>query len=855
MTLSPSLPEGEAPARPRGPLELDFDSLSPNDVTSDWLLERLLGYVSGIGLELYPAQEEAILAVCAGQNVVLNTPTGSGKSLVGAAACFASLARDERAYYTAPIKALVSEKFFDLCRLFGPENVGLMTGDATVNRDAPVICCTAEILSNLALREGDRADVEWVVMDEFHYYADRERGTAWQVPLLTLPQARFLLMSATIGDPAPFARAASEITGRPTATVVGHERPVPLDFRYAETPLQETIQDLVAENRAPIYVVHFSQRAAIEQAQSLTSLDLLSKEQKKELKLEIAHERFESPFGKVLSRFIPHGIGVHHAGLLPRYRRLIERLAQRGLLKVIVGTDTLGVGVNIPLRTVLFTQLCKYDGSKTKLLSVRDFLQIAGRAGRRGFDDRGTVVAQAPEHVIENLMLKRKAEGDAKKQRKLHMKKPPERGYVPWDQKTLELLSSAPCEPLTSSFDVSVGMMLSVLGRSTAGCRAMKDLLADNHDTDVKKRAQRRKALGLFRGLARSGVLEMRDGKLQVASDFGAEFSLNQALSLYVLEVVDSLDQAELQYTLLVVSLIEASVEDPGIVLLRQVDVLKGRRLAELKHAGVEYDERMTELEKVTHLMPPELDFLEGTFEAFSKQHPWALSYTIAPKSIARDMYEQGLAFNGYVKEYGLERAEGVLLRYLSEIYRGLERSLPDSAKTEELQDYIDWLGAEVRSVDASLLEEWTRLQNPEAALTQAEPGPPEEFDITRDRRAFTALVRNEVWRLVQRLGRRDYEGALHFLPASAGGPVWEPAALEAAFAPYFEEYGAMRLDPQARSPRYLTIEQEPERWRLTQIIVDPEEELGTQLVLSLDLKACRATGHVALSLLSIERN
>src|SRR5690606_29231673 len=303
-------------------------------------------------------------------------------------------------------------------------------------------------------------------------------------------------------------------------------------------------------------------------------------------------------------RFIPHGIGVHHAGLLPRYRRLVERLAQRGLLKVISGTDTLGVGVNIPLRTVLFTQLCKYDGSKTKVLSVRDFLQIAGRAGRRGFDDRGTVVAQAPAHVIENLALKRKAEGDPKKLRKLHLKKPPEKGYVPWDQKTLEQLSTAPCEPLTSSFDVSVGMLLSVLSRPEGGCRAMKSLLFDTHETEPRKRAARKKALGLFRGLARSGVLEMRDGAVRVTEDLGQDFSLNQALSLYALEVVESLDQNEREYPLLVVTVVEATLEDPGIVLMRQVDTLKTRRMAELKHAGVEYDERMDELEKVTHLMP-----------------------------------------------------------------------------------------------------------------------------------------------------------------------------------------------------------------------------------------------------------
>jgi len=842
--------ESAVRARPLGPLELspsERDAATLGDVSSEWLLERMLGYVESIGLELYPAQEEAILAVCEGQNVILNTPTGSGKSLVGAAACFASLARDERAYYTAPIKALVSEKFFDLCRLFGPENVGLMTGDASVNREAPIICCTAEILANLAMREGKEADVEWVVMDEFHYYADRDRGSAWQIPLLTLPQARFLLMSATIGDPAPFERAVSKITGRPTVVVIGRERPVPLEFRYVETPLQETILDLVKEDRAPVYVVHFSQRAAIEEAQNLTSLDLLSKEQKKELKAEIAGERFESPFGRVLARFIPHGIGVHHAGLLPRYRRLVERLAQRGLLKVISGTDTLGVGVNIPLRSVIFTQLCKFDGSKTKLLPVRDFLQIAGRAGRRGFDDRGTVVAQAPEHVIENLALKRKAEGDPKKLRKLHLKKPPEKGYVPWDQKTLDHLASAPCEPLVSSFEVSAGMLLSVLGRPSGGCRAMKSLIADCHDSDPKKRQHRKTALALFRGLAHSGVLEMRDRTLAITGAFGEDFTLNQALSLYVLEVVDSLEKTEREYPLLVVSLVEATLEDPGVVLLRQMDTLKTRRMAELKHAGVEYDERMAELEKVTHLMP-DRDLLEGTFEAFCREHAWAKSYRISPKSVARDMYEQGLAFNGYVKEYGLERAEGVLLRYLSDAYRALDRSLPESAKTEELRDFIAWLGAEVRTVDASLLEEWERLQNPAAALALPEQKEPEAFDVTRDRRAFTVLFRNAVWRVVTAVGQRDFERAARELDQGPAGP-FNAAALEAAFAPYFQEYAELCLDPAARGPRHLSVTEEGRTLRLIQTLVDPEGDLGWSLEFSLDLDSSRALGRPDLVL------
>ncbi|HWO13685.1 MAG TPA: DEAD/DEAH box helicase, partial [Polyangiaceae bacterium] len=372
---------------------------------ADRLLELFLGYAEELGVELYTAQEEAILEVFSGHNVILNTPTGSGKSLVALAACFKALADDQYAFYTAPIKALVAEKFFELCAAFGARNVGMMTGDASVNRDAPILCCTAEILANVALREGERAQADWVIMDEFHYYSDRDRGAAWQIPLLTLPRSRFLLMSATLGKPEFFVEDLERRTGAKTALVRSGERPVPLDWEYSETPLQETIQKLCAAAKSPIYIVHFSQRAASERAQDLMSLNFTTKEGKQALKEELRGFRFDSPFGKELSRFLPHGIGVHHAGMLPKYRRLVERLAQRGVLHIICGTDTLGVGVNVPIRTVLFTQLCKYSGERTAILSARDFHQISGRAGRKGFDDVGWVVAQAPAHFIENQQL------------------------------------------------------------------------------------------------------------------------------------------------------------------------------------------------------------------------------------------------------------------------------------------------------------------------------------------------------------------------------------------------------------------------------------------------------------------
>ncbi len=838
-----SAPSPSAPLDLRLPPEADA-------TMADWLLSQFLAYVESVGLELYPAQEEAILEVTSDKNVILNTPTGSGKSLVALAACFSSLARGRRAFYTAPIKALVSEKFLALCRIFGAHNVGMMTGDASVNRDAPVICCTAEILSNLALREGSEADVDWVVMDEFHYYSDRDRGVAWQAPLLSLPQARFLLMSATLGDTKLFEKTLTQLTGAETVLVKSSERPVPLDFSYVETPLHETIQKLLEESRAPIYIVHFAQTAAIEQAQKLTSLDFLTREQKLRLREELKGFRFDSPFGKELSRFIPHGIGVHHAGMLPKYRLLVEKLAQQGLLKVICGTDTLGVGVNIPLRTVLFTQLCKYDGDKTKILSVRDFQQIAGRAGRRGFDDRGSVVVQAPEHVIENLQMTRKAAGDPKKLRKMHMKKPPERGFAPWDAATLEKLRTSEPEALVSRFGVGHGMLLNVLCREHEdGCRAMKRLINDSHETSKQKFRHKKTALALFRALVEANIVERFPGGVRVHADLQQDFSLHQALSLYAVEVIDSLDREDRSYALLALTVIESIVENPGAILKRQVDTLKARKLAELKQKGVEYDERMEELEKVFYPQP-EREFLYGTFDLFAKQHPWVLGQNIAPKSIARDFFELGLSFNGYVKEYGLERAEGVLLRYLSEVYRVLERTVPEHAKTPELQDLIDWLAAELRAADASLLEEWERLNDPEHAALPSEEKDEGPTDITRDRRAFTVLLRNAVWRVVQAVARHDYAAVAEHLHALSGGTSrWAPEELENTFAPYFTEYELLRTDPAARSPRHVRLDLDADEPRLTQVLEDPEGDLGWALEFAVDLAASRDSGSPVLRL------
>lgn len=826
----------------------------PKDASADALLDRFLEYALERGLELYPAQEEAILELFAGNHVILNTPTGSGKSLVALAMHFRAIARRERSFYTAPIKALVSEKFFDLCRDFGADNVGMMTGDASVNRDAPIICATAEILANLALREGERAPVEHVVMDEFHYYSDRERGVAWQIPLLTLPHATFLLMSATLGDTEFFVKDIEARTGRPVKLVKTGTRPVPLEFEYRLTPLHETIADLLEKDRAPVYIVHFTQRAASERAQSLMSMDFLSKEQKRAIQDEIGRFRFDTPYGKDLKRHVLHGVGVHHAGLLPKYRRLVERLAQKGSLRLICGTDTLGVGVNVPIRTVLFTQLCKFDGEKTRVLSVRDFQQIAGRAGRKGFDVRGYVLAQAPEHVVENRILEGKAGTDAKKLRKMVRKKPPEKGYAHWDEPIFMKLAQSEPESLRSSFTVSHAMLLHMLERPENGCRAIKTLLRSSHESPHGRRALGRTAIALFRSLVEAGVVEMlrspdRDGRpVAVNADLQIDFSLNQALSLWVVQAVPKLDPDDIEYPANLLSLVEATLENPTVVLLAQLDKLKTETLTALKEEGVEYEERMTVLEGLEWPKPLK-EFIYDTFNEFAAKNPWAAD-NIHPKAIAREMLETSTGFTGYVKEYGLARSEGVLLRYLSDAYKALVQTVPESEKTPEVYDACDWLGAVVRQVDSSLIDEWEALRDPkkiEEAITA--PKEAEEYDFTRDEKAFGILIRNETFALVRALARKRYEDAG---AALSNGKEWSVARFEEALAPYFADYSEIRTDAVARAPKHVRIDRDGERMRVEQKLVDPEEHVDWYLELEVDLEKSRVQGEPVLSLVAI---
>ena len=839
----------------------------PAGAYPDDLLEGFVAWTTDMGLELYPAQEEAILELLAGNHVILATPTGSGKSLVATAAHAAALARGERSVYTAPIKALVSEKFFALARDFGPDNVGMVTGDASVNPGAPIIACTAEILAHRALRDGAACDVGLVVADEFHFYADPQRGWAWQVPLLELPHTQFLLMSATLGPTTRFEQDLVGRTGRPAVTVAGSTRPVPLTFEYRETPLHESIDELLDTDRAPIYIVHFTQQAATEKAQDLCSLDVLSREEKVAVRREVGGFRFDTPIGKDVRRFIGHGIGLHHAGLLPRYRLLIEKLAQAGLLKLICGTDTLGVGVNVPIRTVLFTQLCKYDGSTTRLLSNREFQQISGRAGRRGFDDEGHVWVQAPIHWIENRRADAKVAADPSRKKKLVRKKPPDRGYAHWNEETFEKLVGGSPEPLDSSFDITHQMVLNVLSRPGDGGADLRKLLTDNHETRKRQRGHIRKAIGVYRSLRDAGIIEELPepddlGRLvRIGVDLQDDFALHQPLSLFAMEVIPELgaggsDSSPEEHALDVLSVVESVLENPGVILAAQVNRLKTELVTRLKMEGVEYEERM---ERLAEVRPPRplAEFLYGTFDVFRAHHPWVGSENVQPKSIAREMYETGFNFRQYIEHHGLKRSEGVVLRYLTQAYKALVQNVPEAEKTGHLVDLEAWLGETVRQIDSSLIDEWEKIRNPDPAHVPAsEASEPERPDVTRSTRAFRVMVRNEVFRWLQLLVRRSTDDmtVLAEVPA-VGDTPWTAVAIGEAIAPYWDDHAVLPTDSHARGGEFFVLEAGgSDWWPVTQTIADPAGFHEWVLEGRVDLAASREEGRAVVLLGAIRR-
>ncbi|MEO6957807.1 MAG: DUF3516 domain-containing protein [Antricoccus sp.] len=801
------------------------DASSTED-SADAVYAAIATWTEESGITPYPHQDEAIIELLGGNNVILATPTGSGKSLVAVAAHAAALADGRRSYYTAPIKALVNEKFFELCATFGADNVGMLTGDGAVNASAPLICCTAEVLANQALRDGRRTDVGMVVMDEFHFYADSQRGWAWQVPLLELADAQFLLMSATLGDMSDIAEDLTRRTSRSTTIIANAERPVPLTFTWSTKPLDDTLEELVQTHQSPVYVVHGSQAAAIEHAKSLQKVGAITTLGRRPERMEQVSERlvgfrFGAGFGKTLGPLLRRGIGVHHAGMLPRYRRVVEQLAQAGLLIVVCGTDTLGVGVNVPIRTVLFTSLVKYDGRRERILRAREFHQIAGRAGRAGFDTAGYVVVQAPDHVIENARLVAKAGDDPKKLRKIQRRKPAE-GEIVWTEQTFDKLVLGEPERLFSRMRIDNGMLVNLAAREEDTFAAARRLLTENHEDHRGQVRLAHRALRLARSLRRSGVLTRLDAldkfgrRFVLTVDLPPDFALNQPLSHFALAALDVLDPEAATYPLDVLSVIEAVLEQPRAVLMAQQNVARGEAIGAMKADGIEYDERMKRIEDITWPQPL-AELLGAVYAVYRQTHPWLPEDALAPKSVVRHMWEDGMSFTDLISRYQLTRSEGLLLRYLTDAYRALRQTVPDAHRPPEVEDIIEWLGETIRQTDSSLLDEWEALAHPDQAprdvATHAPPPPPRP--LSQQTRAFEVMIVNAMFARLQAISRDDLtalvriedEAAQRLEPPRAavmGRMQWDEA-----MEMYYTDHDDLLMDADARSRDLISIEGE----------------------------------------------
>ena len=808
------------------------------ELTEEEAFEAFADWVADRGIELWPHQEEALMSLMVGDHVILGTPTGSGKSLVALGMHFMAMCFGETSYYTAPIKALVSEKFFNLVELLGRDNVGMITGDVHINTEAPVICCTEEILANQALREGPDALVHSVAMDEFHFFSDTDRGWAWQVPLLTLPKTQFLLMSATLGDVTQIADLLRRQTTRDVSNVTDAPRPVPLSYEYALTPLEGTVELALRKDEGPLYVVHFSQDAALTSAQNLASYGVATKEQREAVKEAMKGAQFSTAFGKTLKRLLGCGVGVHHAGMLPRYRLLVEKLAQQGLLPVICGTDTLGVGINVPIHTVVLTQLTKFDGRKMRRLRSREFHQIAGRAGRSGFDTEGVVIAEAPEHEIENHKAEVKAAGDPKKLKKIKKKRPPE-NFVNWNEDTFNKLIESVPEQLTPRMRVTHSMVLAEVEQGGNARARVDQLIEDSLQPAEEKVKLHVRAAEVLQTLIDADVVvhevdENGEDVYSVTMDLPEDFALDQPLSPFLLAALELLDPESPEYAFDLVSMVEATLEDPRQVLRAQERKARDAAMAEMKMDGVDYDERLERIADVTYPKPLE-DLLDAAFSKYCDAVPWARDYCLRPKSVLRDMLESAADFKGYIQKLGIMRYEGILLRYLSEAFRGLDRTIPEDKRTEQLKDIIAWLGLIVRSVDSSLVDEW---ENAGAVLDAAPPDAAGVEAVVRDRRGLTVLVRNALFSRVRMAAHRDAAG----LGEADGDWGFGERAWMQALDEYYETHEEILLDADARSKAYLMFDEADEEelrvWHVRQIFHDEAGDNDFVIVADVDLDA-----------------
>lgn len=847
-------------------------------------LMRYSSWVQSQGITLWPHQEEALLDLASNEHVILGTPTGSGKSLVAVGMCYFACTQNKTIYYTAPIKALVSEKFFYLVKLFGKDLVGMITGDCVINSEAPIICCTAEILAQDALRWETDSDIKLVCMDEFHYFGDKDRGWAWQVPLLVLKDTQFLLMSATLGDTTALAQKLKSLTQRDVSTITNAPRPVPLSYSYSTLSLEASVELIMQQRGVPVYIVCFAQSEAQKSAAALASFGISNKEEREEIKKELAGFNFSTAYGKELKRLLLCGVGVHHAGMLPRYRLLVERLAQKGLLPVICGTDTLGVGINVPIHTVVLRALAKYDGRRMRILNSREFHQITGRAGRSGFDTEGVVVSLATPYEIERLRARAKAANDPKKLKRIKVPKPPE-GYVGWSEHTFQKLIESEPEALTPRLKITHAMVLAEVMHGGAAYARLHALIKNSFQTAEEQEKLIHACQEIFATLMDAGVIVREEAtgaavqpgddtagdqpaagttsdtaattagdtnatvaadtwenaSYALAKDIPSDFALDQMLAPFVIAACELIDRESPNYALDIVSLVEASLENPPQIMKALVKEAKNKALAEMKMEGIDYEERMERLENVSYEKPLK-ELIDVAYMRYCAEVPWAKDFQLYPKSIVRAMLESANDFKGYVQKISISRSEGTLLRYLSDAWRVLAKTIPQEFINDDLERIISWLHMLIRTTDSSLLDEWEM-----DSLTAKTPQTPRvgPVQIVEDPHGLEIMIHNALFKRVLLASKND---------SAALGKLDEPFGFyerkwRSVLDEFFEAHEALYINQDARSKRYFSVDTREEKtqhlWHAHISFLDAEGDIDFGISADVDLDATKTAGEV----------
>lgn len=847
-------------------------------------LMRYSSWVQSQGITLWPHQEEALLDLASNEHVILGTPTGSGKSLVAVGMCYFACTQNKTIYYTAPIKALVSEKFFYLVKLFGKDLVGMITGDCVINSEAPIICCTAEILAQDALRWETDSDIKLVCMDEFHYFGDKDRGWAWQVPLLVLKDTQFLLMSATLGDTTALAQKLKSLTQRDVSTITNAPRPVPLSYSYSTLSLEASVELIMQQRGVPVYIVCFAQSEAQKSAAALASFGISNKEEREEIKKELAGFNFSTAYGKELKRLLLCGVGVHHAGMLPRYRLLVERLAQKGLLPVICGTDTLGVGINVPIHTVVLRALAKYDGRRMRILNSREFHQITGRAGRSGFDTEGVVVSLATPYEIERLRARAKAANDPKKLKRIKVPKPPE-GYVGWSEHTFQKLIESEPEALTPRLKITHAMVLAEVMHGGAAYARLHALIKNSFQTAEEQEKLIHACQEIFATLMDAGVIvrgeatgaaaqpgddtagdqpaagttsdtaattagdtnattaadTWENASYALAKDIPSDFALDQMLAPFVIAACELIDRESPNYALDIVSLVEASLENPPQIMKVLVKEAKNKALAEMKMEGIDYEERMERLENVSYEKPLK-ELIDAAYTRYCAEVPWAKDFQLYPKSIVRAMLESANDFKGYVQKISISRSEGTLLRYLSDAWRVLAKTIPQEFINDDLERIISWLHMLIRTTDSSLLDEWEM-----DSLTAKTPQTPRvgPAQIVEDPHGLEIMIHNALFKRVLLASKND---------SAALGKLDEPFGFyerkwRSVLDEFFEAHESLYINQDARSKRYFSVDTREEKtqhlWHAHISFLDAEGDIDFGISADVDLDATKTAGEV----------